>query len=252
MRTATTINGGVGSDVLDGGEGNDMADYAGRFDPVDLDLRAGIAVTDRGSGTRRVRETDNLFSFEAPADARTPTSCAAGRGRTSWSAAAATTCWTAARAPTRWSAAAAATARTTRAGGRPCRDARREANDGARRQGDNIDSSVEDIAGGAARRRLTGNERRNRLFGGGGRDVLTGLGGADTLDGGDGADRLIGGEGGDALIGGAGLDLFLGGDGDDRVDARDGRRDGVRCGPGRTPSSPTASTGSTTTASERR
>src|SRR4051812_33725579 len=59
------LNGGVGSDVLDGGEGNDTADYAGRFDPVDLDLRAGIAITDRGSGTRRVRETDNLFSFEA-------------------------------------------------------------------------------------------------------------------------------------------------------------------------------------------
>src|SRR4051794_2892263 len=59
------LNGGVGSDVLDGGEGNDTADYAGRFDPVNLDLRAGTAITDRGSGTRRVRETDSLFSFEA-------------------------------------------------------------------------------------------------------------------------------------------------------------------------------------------
>src|SRR3954470_3942685 len=59
------LNGGVGSDVLDGGEGNDPADYAGRFDPVNLDLRAGTAVTDRGSGTRRVRETDNLFAIEA-------------------------------------------------------------------------------------------------------------------------------------------------------------------------------------------
>ena len=38
---------------------------------------------------------------------------------------------------------------------------------------------------------------------------------------------LIGGEGGDALIGGPGLDSFQGGEGDDRVDARDGRRDGV-------------------------
>jgi Ca2+-binding RTX toxin-like protein len=105
-------------------------------------------------------------------------------------------------------------------------------NDGGPSEGDSIDASIEDIAGGLRGDQLTGNDRRNRLFGGGGRDVLRGLAGADTLDGGDGADRLLGGDGGDVLTGGAGLDLITGDEGGDRVEARDGRRDGVECGGG--------------------
>ena len=227
------LNGGVGSDVMDGGDGNDTADYAGRFDAVDLDLRAGIALTDRGSGTRRVRETDNLFSFEAARG----TSHAdvlrggpgpnlliggpgndildggpgadvliggGGRDRADYSAR---------RAPV-----------TVSLNGL--------ADDGAAGEGDDVDVSTEDVAGGLRGDTLTGNDRRNVLLGGGGRDTLSGLGGADTLDGGPGADHIDGGDGGDVLIGGDGLDHLFGGAGGDRVEARDGRRDGVECGAG--------------------
>ena len=41
-----------------------MADYSGRFDPVTLDLTRDRAFLDRGSGTRRVRETDFLDGIE--------------------------------------------------------------------------------------------------------------------------------------------------------------------------------------------
>ena len=218
------LNGGVGSDVLDGGEGSDVADYAGRFDPVDLDLRAGTAVTDRGSGTRRVRETDNLFSFEAARGSSHsdvlrggpgPNVLVGGRGNDVLDG-------------------GPGADALIGGGGRDRADysSRRApvtvtldgvAGDGAAGEGDSVDVSVEDVAGGARGDSLTGNDRRNVLTGGGGRDTLTGLAGADTLDG---------GEGGDALLGGPGLDLLIGGDGGDRADARDGRRDAIECGDG--------------------
>src|SRR5829696_2259180 len=227
------LNGGVGSDVLDGGEGSDLADYAGRFDPVDLNLRAGIAVTDRGSGTRRVRETDHLFSFEAArgsshADVLRGGPGAnilvggpgndvldgdaggdaliggGGRDRVDYSSR---------RAPV-----------TVSLDG--------VVNDGRRGEGDSVDVSVEDITGGMRGDNLIGNDRRNRISGGGGRDVVRGLGGADTIDGGDGADRLIGGAGADSILGGPGLDSIQGDEGGDRIDARDGRRDALLCGDG--------------------
>ena len=228
------LNGGVGSDVLNGGAGSDTADYAGRFDPVDLNLRAGIAVTFRGSGSRRRREADRLSALEnargsshsdilrgGPGsnvltggggsdliDGDTEGDLligGSGRDRADYSAR---------RAPV-----------TVAIDGL--------ANDGYAGEGDSVDASIEDVIGGARGDRLTGNDRRNRLSGRGGRDVLVGLAGGDRLYGGDGADRIDGGAGGDALSGGAGLDLLLGGDGSDRASARDGRRDGVECGSGR-------------------
>jgi Ca2+-binding RTX toxin-like protein len=228
------VNGGVGSDVLDGGDGSDVADYAGRFDPVALDLTAGVAITDRGSGTRRVRETDNLSSFESArgtshADVLRggpgPNVLAGGPGDDVLDGAAGGD----------W---------LVGGGGRDRADysSRRapvtvtldgQANDGRSGEADLVDNSTEDVTGGARGDRLTGNERRNVLIGGDGRDVLVGLSGGDTLDGGPGADRLDGGDGADALAGGPGLDLLLGGAGDDRSDARDRHRDGVECGDGR-------------------
>ena len=227
------LNGGVGSDVLDGGEGSDTADYAGRFDPVDLDLRAGTAITDRGSGTRRVRETDNLFSFEAArgsshADVLRGGPGAnvlvGGRGDDVLDGGAGPDALIGGGGRDRADYGSRRAPVTVTLDGAP--------GDGAAGENDNVDASVEDVAGGARGDRLTGNDRRNALRGGGGRDVLVGLAGADTLDGGDAADRLDGGEGGDALIGGAGLDLLLGGDGGDRLDALDGSRDGAECGEG--------------------
>jgi Ca2+-binding RTX toxin-like protein len=78
--------------------------------------------------------------------------------------------------------------------------------------------------GGPGPNRLRGTARGDRLFGLGGSDVLLGFGGRDCLFGGRGRDTLNGGGGADLLEGGAGAD---------RLFARDGRRDRVRCGPGR-------------------
>ena len=227
------LNGGVGSDVLDGGEGDDMADYAGRFDPVDLNLRAGIAITDRGSGARRVRETDNLFSFEAARGSSHadilrggpgPNILIGGRGNDVFDG----------DAGGDWMIGGGGRDRADYSNRRaPVRASLdRVTNDGRAGEGDNIDDSVEDIAGGLRGDVLDGNDRRNRVFGGGGRDVVSGLGSADTIDGGDGADRLLGGAGNDSIVGGPGLDSLQGDDGDDRLDARDGRRDGLLCGDG--------------------
>jgi hypothetical protein len=80
---------------------------------------------------------------------------------------------------------------------------------------------------------LRGTPYADVLDGRGGKDVLQGLGGNDRLDGGSGNDRLLGGPGKDHLVGGSGKDRLDGGSGNDVISARDGRRDVVRCGPGR-------------------
>lgn len=70
---------------------------------------------------------------------------------------------------------------------------------------------------------LVGTEFGDRIAARGGDDDLEGLGGDDCLYGEDGGDRLDGG---------AGADVVDGGRGDDRLRARDGERDRVRCGKG--------------------
>jgi Ca2+-binding RTX toxin-like protein len=84
---------------------------------------------------------------------------------------------------------------------------------------------------------------------GAGDDVVTGADGSDTIDGGPGADRLSGGFGPDTIVGGPGPDDIGGdrtaaceygpvfgvctiGSGNDTIDARDGERDTIDCGPG--------------------
>jgi RTX calcium-binding nonapeptide repeat (4 copies) len=71
------------------------------------------------------------------------------------------------------------------------------------------------------------------LNGESGNDVLTGGRSLDFLDGGAGNDRVAGAGGDDAIDGGRGRDLLSGGPGRDSINARDSKRDTVRCGPGR-------------------
>lgn len=71
------------------------------------------------------------------------------------------------------------------------------------------------------------------LEGESGDDVLTGGRSFDNLQGGSGNDRVLAGSGQDQIDGGPGRDLLSGGGGSDRIDARDSKRDRVRCGPGR-------------------
>jgi len=81
-------------------------------------------------------------------------------------------------------------------------------------------------------RRIVGTTRGEYLAGGGFDDVIFGLGGNDTLRGGAGADRIFGGRGNDVITGGGGADRLWGGPGSDTIDAVDGERDYIDCGPG--------------------
>lgn len=62
--------------------------------------------------------------------------------------------------------------------------------------------------------------------------TLIGMGVADAITGTPGPDTICGLGGADRLTGGAGADILEGGSGNDVLNARDGRRDVVRGGPG--------------------
>ncbi len=66
-----------------------------------------------------------------------------------------------------------------------------------------------------------------------GPDLLRGTAQADRLLGLGGNDRLLGLAGNDIVDGGPGRDQIVGGPGNDRIQARDGERDTVDCGPGK-------------------
>jgi Ca2+-binding RTX toxin-like protein len=79
----------------------------------------------------------------------------------------------------------------------------------------------------------TGTSGNDKLNGGAGNDTLYGAGGNDTLDGGTGNDKLYGGRGNDKLTGGPGVNKYSGGDGNDSINARNGKKETVDCGPGK-------------------
>jgi Ca2+-binding RTX toxin-like protein len=106
------------------------------------------------------------------------------------------------------------------------------------------------LANGGCKLALQGTEGPDNLVGGGGGDVIFGYGGSDrlrgasghdcllggsgndTLQGESGNDRLTGGSGRDLLVGGPGTNSYDAGSGNDVVNAVNGRRELVRCGPG--------------------
>jgi Ca2+-binding RTX toxin-like protein len=94
---------------------------------------------------------------------------------------------------------------------------------------------------GACKNVLTGTNRANvligtrfgdLLLGNAGNDRLKGLAGADCLEGGSGNDRLTGGAGNDKLYGDRGANRYDAGAGNDFVDAVNGVRETIKCGPG--------------------
>jgi hypothetical protein len=89
------------------------------------------------------------------------------------------------------------------------------------------------LRGGSGDDLLSDTGGSNLLVGGSGDDLLRGGVGADRLLGASGVDQIEGGAGRDTLRGGAGLDRFAGGAGADRIFARDGLPERVACGRGR-------------------
>jgi Ca2+-binding RTX toxin-like protein len=89
------------------------------------------------------------------------------------------------------------------------------------------------LEGGSGDDLLEGGSGPDRLAGGSGADWLNGHRGADRLSGGAGRDEMRGGSGADRLSGGAGVDRVFGGSGPDRLLARDRSADRADCGRGR-------------------
>ncbi len=89
------------------------------------------------------------------------------------------------------------------------------------------------LEGGSGDDLLEGGSGADRLVGGSGADWLSGHRGADRLSGGAGRDEMRGGSGADRLSGGAGVDRLIGGSGPDRLLARDRSADDANCGRGR-------------------
>jgi Ca2+-binding RTX toxin-like protein len=85
-------------------------------------------------------------------------------------------------------------------------------------------------------------EAADTVRGMGGDDLIDGANGNDALDGGAGNDTIYGGGNDDTIVGGPGLDslsgegsasgLYISVAGNDRIDARDGVREQLNCGPG--------------------
>jgi len=128
-----------------------------------------------------------------------------------------------------------------------------KADDGANGERDDVEPDVETVEGGSANDALTGNAGSNGLYGGPGADAIRGGPGGDMIDGGNdndsvfgeaGADTVGGGYGDDTVVGGPGHDNVYGEyalgcarldscyGGDDKIQAIDGERDFISCGPG--------------------
>ena len=91
----------------------------------------------------------------------------------------------------------------------------------------------DNISGDDGNDSLYGAGGRDRLRGGRGKDRLFGGDGNDTLEGGDGRDALDGGRGVDKLAGGKDVNSYKGGAGNDSINARNGKKETVDCGPGK-------------------
>jgi hypothetical protein len=94
--------------------------------------------------------------------------------------------------------------------------------------GDACNEKVKSIFGAAA-----GTDGNDTLNGDDGNDTLYGAGGNDTLNGGKGNDKLFGGRGNDKLNGGPGTNGYTGGPGNDTINARNGKKETIDCGPGK-------------------
>ena len=128
------------------------------------------------------------------------------------------------------------------------------ANDGFAGEADNYGADLENLEGvsTAPSINFVGNDAPNKvqmrsesadvLVGLGGDDFIDGANGNDVIDGGDGNDTIYGGGNDDQIKGGPGLDslsgegsgsgFFISVPGNDTIDARDGVREQLNCGPG--------------------
>jgi hypothetical protein len=105
-----------------------------------------------------------------------------------------------------------------------------DGDEGDEAHGSRDDVQTEDAVGGSGDDALTGSDTANRLEGRLGDDVLRGGSADDELRGGDGRDDLSGEDGGDVLDGGGETDVLSAGAGNDTLRTLDGSSDQDGCG----------------------
>src|SRR5215217_381032 len=182
------ISGGLGSDNLGGGSGNDYVGYWERTDNVTVQL--GQGGTPGSGGASAGGENDVIGNdsgnvlwggWSASANGADGDDVLRGKGGADYL----------------WGDAGNDTADYSDKGSLQPVTATLDgnANDGTVGEGDTINTDVEGITGGAGADNLSGDANPNTIRGGGGNDTINAFGGDDVVDGGSGGDSLTGGPG---------------------------------------------------------
>jgi RTX calcium-binding nonapeptide repeat (4 copies) len=228
LGTASTLDGGPGSDtltggqeddVLDGGPGADRLEGGAGEDVLDFSARSDGVVVDAASG--RTSDGDSFTGLETVLGGAGADRLLGGPGPDVFRGGPGADVLRGAGGDDTLSGELGADSLDGGAGA--------DLLDGDPPQGDGYYTPIVKLR----RDILRGGSGNDQLSDTGGANVLTGGSGDDRLHGGVGSDRLLGGSGADALSGGRGIDGFSGGAGPDRISARDGLPERVACGGGR-------------------
>lgn len=180
-----TLLGGAGDDLIEGGEGNDHIDGGADDDVIFGDAGNDILIGGLGNDVIKGNAGDDTFIVTSTADGRDSYDGGDGIDTLDLSGLSQSITLT--------------------------------LKDGATTYATDTIENIENVIGGSAADKLTGNALDNMLAGNAGDDTLKGGAGNDTLDGGEGIDDLDGGAGNDTLLGGAGDDVLKGGAGNDVI-----------------------------------
>jgi Ca2+-binding RTX toxin-like protein len=180
-----TLLGGAGDDLIEGGDGNDHIDGGADDDVIFGDAGNDILIGGLGNDVIKGNAGNDTFVVTSTADGRDSYDGGDGIDTLDLSGLSQSITLT--------------------------------LKDGATTYATDTIENIENVIGGSAADKLTGNALDNVLAGNAGDDTLKGGAGNDTLDGGEGIDDLDGGAGNDTLLGGAGDDVLKGGAGDDVI-----------------------------------
>jgi Ca2+-binding RTX toxin-like protein len=210
MDDGDQLIGGQGSDVLNGGNGRDTANYSSSAAGVTVDLTAGTghggdAEGDTLIGIEGVRGSD--FADHLYGGAGDDLLGGEGGDDVLWGGPGADYFLDTTAVISYQGSSAAVRIDLTFGPG---------SGSGGDAEGDQFWYGADvNILGSSHNDSLKGNGQANILQGAAGDDSILGFGGNDTLEGGDGSDGLGGGAGADVIRGGAGGDWLGGGDGSD-------------------------------------
>ncbi len=214
-----TLLGGAGNDVLLGGSGNDLLNGGSGSDTVRFDTKGGISVSLAKTGYQATGEgRDKLISIENVEGSKfndTLKGNAAGNqldggngndklsglnGNDTLRGGAGRDLLNGGNGNDTLDGGSGIDSAVFAGGGAAWVSLAKTGAQNTRGYGNDKLTGIENLLGGSANDRFTGDGKANRLDGGGGNDTLNGAGGNDTLIGGAGRDLLIGGGGADTAV----------------------------------------------------